>query len=160
MRCLRQITSYQETGLVFLSDENVKTLEAELQENFRLSVSDLNNADDGKETVEVRIVPPPIKVKLNLTRKLHQLKEKKLKEGIDLELEKVDTGKYKILRSERSIHDIGKKISADRDVTYIKEKRTFSELTDCKVFEYFPIKNQPFAFIDQTRNERNFKIRK
>ena len=129
MRCLRQITSYQETGLVFLSDENVKTLEAELQENFRLSVDDLNNTDDGKETVEVRIVPPPIKVKLNLTRKLHQLKEKKLKEGIDLELEKVDTGKYKILRSERSIHDIGKKISADRDVTYIKEKRTFSELT-------------------------------
>jgi type III restriction enzyme len=129
MRCLRQIGQIQETGLVFLSTENVRILDAELKENFKLSVDDLNNSGDDKETIEVRLVPPPVKIKLKRVKKLHQLKEKKLQESIDLQLESADVEKYKILRSERNIFDLSKRISAEEDVTFIKEKREFSEIT-------------------------------
>lgn len=129
MRCLRQIGQVQETGLVFLSLENVKILDAELKENFKLSVDDLNNAGDNKETIEVRLVPPPVKIKLKRVRKLHQLKEKRIAENVDLQLDSVDVERYRIMRSERSIFDLGKKLSSDQDVTHIKEKREFSQLT-------------------------------
>jgi type III restriction enzyme len=129
MRCLRQIGELQETGLVFLSAENVRILDAELQENFKLSVDELNNIGDDKQTIEIRLVPPPIKIKLKRVRKLHQLKEKILTDGIDLQLDSADIERYRILRSERSIFNLSKKISADQDVTHIKEKRVFSEIT-------------------------------
>ena len=129
MRCLRSIGDLQEIGQVFLSDENIKILDAELQENFKLSVDDLNNAGDKKEMIEVRLVPPPIKVKLKKVRKLHQLKEKKRSSDIDLELEKADVEGYKIFGSKRSIYDVSKKISADEDYSEYKDKREFSKFT-------------------------------
>ncbi|MES2514703.1 MAG: TnsA endonuclease N-terminal domain-containing protein [Bacteroidota bacterium] len=129
MRCLRKIGDLQETGLVFLSDENIKILDAELQENFKVTVDDLNNSGDKKETVEVRLLPPPIKIKFKKVRKLHQLKDKKVSENVDLHLDKIDLEKYKIIRTERSILDLGKKISADKDFTHIKERRVFSGLS-------------------------------
>jgi len=129
MRCLRSIGDNQETGQVFLSDENIRILDAELQEKFKLSVDDLNNSGDKGEVVEVRLVPPPIKVKLNKVRKLHQLKEKEVADAIDLEIEKADTDRYKILGSERSIYDVSKKISVVSDYSEFKDKQQFSTLT-------------------------------
>lgn len=129
MRCLRQIGDVQETGLVFLSEENVRILDGELASNFKLSVDALNNTGDKKQTIEVHALPPPVKVKLHRVRKLHQLREKTVAEDIDLELEKADTERYKIFRSERSLSDLSKKLGPEEDVTHIKEQRTFSELT-------------------------------
>ncbi len=129
MRCLRSIGEVQETGHVFLSKENEAILEKELEANFKLTVDDLNAAGDTKEQITVNILPPPIKIQLRKVRKLHQLQEKRVVEGIDLELEQADTEKYKIIRSERSLADIGRKIGHDRDVTHIKERRNFSELS-------------------------------
>ncbi|MES2565470.1 MAG: TnsA endonuclease N-terminal domain-containing protein [Bacteroidota bacterium] len=140
MRCLRQIGDLQETGLVFLSDENIKILDAELQENFKLTVDDLNNAKDKKETIEIRLVPPPVKIKLRRVRKLHQLKNKTITKGIDLKFDLIDFEKYKIIRSERNIMDITKKVSADKDFTHIKERRRFSELTlVAEISKYFGV---------------------
>lgn len=129
MRCLRAIGDMQETGMVFLSEENINILNDELQENFKLSVDDLNNAGDKKTAVEVRVMPPPVTVKLRKVKKLHTLREKVLKGSIDLELNKADTDRYKILRSKLSIMDLSKKIGADEDYTHIKEQRAFSEFT-------------------------------
>lgn len=129
MRCLRSIGTTQETGQVFLSDENIRILDAELQENFHMSLEELKSAGDEKESVEIRLVPPPIKLKLKRIRKLHQLKEKTINSGIDLKLEEIDIEKYKILGSDRSIFDISKKISANKDYTDYKEKRQFSSYT-------------------------------
>ncbi len=141
MRCLRSIEPKQQTGQVFLSDENVKILDAELQENFKMSVDDLKSSGKDKELVEVRLVPPPIKVKFKRVRKLHQLKEKKLSENIDLELEKADTEQYKIIGSHRSINDISKKISADKDFSEYKDKREFSAFTlTAEISRYLNIK--------------------
>ena len=129
MRCLRQIGEVQETGLVFLSDENVSILDEELQSNFRLSVDDLNNTGEEAENITVRVVPPPVKIKLKKVRKLHQLQPKAVGDGLNLELEKADTDKYRITLTERSLSDLSKKIGTEEDITYIKEKREFSELT-------------------------------
>lgn len=129
MRCLRSIEPRQQTGQIFLSEENVRILDAELKENFKMSLDDLKSSGKDKELIEVRLVPPPVKVKFKKVRKLHHLKEKTLSTNIDLELEKADTEKYKILGSHRSIHDISKKISADKDLTDYKDKREFSTFT-------------------------------
>lgn len=129
MRCLRFIGETQETGQVFLSDENIKILDAELQENFKLSIDDLSNSGDKSEILEVRLVPPPVKIKLKKVRKLHQLKEKKINSSIDLELDKADVEQYKIIGSRRSIYDVSKRISADEDYSEYKDKRDFSALT-------------------------------
>jgi len=129
MRCLRSITDIQETGLVFLSEENINILNSELEENFRLSVDDLNNSGDTKETIEVRLVPPPIKLKLSRVRKLHTLKQKTITEGIDFEFEKTDTEEYKIYRTERSITNLSHKIGTSKDVTNIKDKFIYSDIT-------------------------------
>lgn len=129
MRCLRQIGDNQETGLVFLSDENIKILNDELEENFKLSIDDLNGAGDTSEIVEVRLVPPPVKIKLKKINKLHQLVPKKLSENIELGIDQFEIEKYKIMRSERDIRNISQKIGRDQDYSYIKEQRLFSEIT-------------------------------
>lgn len=141
MRCLRSIEPKQQTGQVFLSDENIKILDAELQENFKMSVDDLKTSGKDKELVEVRLVPPPVKVKFKKIRKLHKLIDKALKENIDLELDKADTEKYRILGTHRSINDITKKISAEKDFSEFKDKREFSAFTlTAEIARYLNIK--------------------
>lgn len=127
MRCLRKITEYQETAMVFLSKENVDILNAELEENFRLTVDDLKGEPEDKEFVEVRLVPPPVKLKLKQVKKLHKLKERHISDGINFEFEKADTDRYRIIQTERSITDLSKK-GYSKDITHIKEKFEYSTL--------------------------------
>jgi type III restriction enzyme len=129
MRCLRSVEPKQQTGQVFLSDENIKILDSELKENFNMSVDDLNKAGKDKELIEVRLVPPPIKVRFKKVRKLHQLIERKITTEIDLEFEKTNTSQYKIIGTHRSINDISKKISEEKDYSEFKSRREFSSLT-------------------------------
>ena len=129
MRCLRSIEPKQQTGQVFLSQENIRILETELEENFRMSLDDLKSAGESKELVEVRLVPPPVKVKFKKIRKLHQLKEKKLKEKVNFELKAFDTERYKVTGTKRSIFDISQKISGEKDYSDFKEKRKFTAYT-------------------------------
>lgn len=129
MRCLRQIGDVQETGLVFLSKENLAILNDELKENFKISVDDLTNAGDNSDVIEVRLVPPPVKIKLKRISKLYQLMPKKLKDKLELQLDTIDKEKYKIIRSERKISDLSKKIGSEQDFTHIKERREYSDIT-------------------------------
>lgn len=131
MRCLRAIEPMQQTGMVFLSDENIKILDAELQENFKMSVDDLNKTGKETELIDVKVLPPPVKIKLKKVRKLHQLKDKQIVSKVKFEFENADVEKYKIIGSRRSIDDLSKKISADKDMSLYKDKRMFTELTLC-----------------------------
>ena len=56
MRCLRAIGQAQHTGHVFLSDDNLNTLNDELQQNFRISADELQKTGKDKVRVEVRVV--------------------------------------------------------------------------------------------------------
>jgi type III restriction enzyme len=127
MRCLRAITDVQQEGMVYLSGENIKTLENELEQNFKLSVDELTSAGEDKELVEIRLVPPPVKIKVKRIKKLHQLKENKLREGVDLEIDKIDFDNFAIKRTVRDIKDISnaKKVGEVTDFN----KRQFSQFT-------------------------------
>jgi len=128
MRCLRSIGEVQETALVYLSDENVSILKNELQENFKITIDDLSNAGDKRKTYQVKTVPPPVRIKLRRIRKLHLLEEKTIQKGTRLGMDECDLEKYKITETEHDIRDLEKR-SHKKDVSYIKEKRQFSEIT-------------------------------
>lgn len=128
MRCLRAITNAQQTGRVYLSDENLKILNNELEANFRLTVDEVNKTGSDKVKVEVRPVPPPVKITLKRVSKLHQLIEKFVAEGADLELDKVDTDRYRIIHREYDGMDTSK-VRAKADLSYVREQHPYSELT-------------------------------
>ena len=128
MRCLRSITTEQQTGSVYLSDENLKILDEELQQNFRLSVDEFGKSGKEGIPVEVRLVPPPVKIKLKRISKLHRLDEKTIRDGVDLELAKANTECYRIIHKKYKGLDLTQ-LSYKEDVSYIREQREFSELT-------------------------------
>ncbi|MEH6930531.1 DEAD/DEAH box helicase, partial [Priestia megaterium] len=98
MRCLRAIGPVQEVAQVYLSEQNLEILDEELNKNFRLNIESLNQTNSNKEKYEIKLIPPPVKVKLNRTQKLHSLREKNIKGPINFELEKIDLTKYELKR--------------------------------------------------------------
>ncbi len=128
MRCLRAIGDLQQTGQIYLSDENALILEEELQQNFRVSLESLRKSNPNKQEYEIRLTLPPVKVTLKRIRKLHQLKEKQFAAGTSLGLESIDTEKYQLIHTERdglSFSGAGR----TEDLTSQKERRTFSRMT-------------------------------
>lgn len=99
MRCLRAIGEGQQTGSVYLSDENMEILNNELMQNFRINADELQNIATEKINYEIRPLPPPVKVKLKRKIVQFDLKEKELGKGIDLELGKIEHEKYRIIQT-------------------------------------------------------------
>lgn len=129
MRCLRSIGEIQETARVYLSKECENILRDELDQNFKLTLEDLTRAgDDGSELLEVRVMPPPVKVKIKRVQNRFELKEKVVDKPA-LHLSDAPTEQYRITVSERKLNDLSHKTDSDQDMTHIKERRTFSELS-------------------------------
>lgn len=140
MRCLRAIGQAQHTGHVFLSEGNLKTLNDELLQNFRISVDELQKTGKDRERVEVRVVEPLVKIKLVRVRKQYQTREKPLVAGQGLGLDRADNEKWKALVEkyrliETQQHGLtsadAARASASRtfDLTARREKRSFSAMT-------------------------------
>ena len=144
MRCLRAITSEQQTGSVYLSDENLRILDEELEQNFRLSVDAISKSGEKGAQVEVRLVPPPVTITLKRINKLHVLEEKPIRDGIDLELAKAETERYRIIHRKYRGLDLTQTVYKE-DVSYIREQRKFSEITI--VAEVARYLNKPPLFI-------------
>lgn len=131
MRCLRSITDVQQTGSIYLSDENLQILDEELQQNFRLTVDDVNQAGQDRHTYKVRVQTPVEKITLARIRRQYDLHEKAFTPGLSLALDQVDTEPYRLLHIERD----GLAPGADpqsaktEDLTHRRHKRTFTELT-------------------------------
>lgn len=140
MRCLRAIGEAQHTGHVFLSDGNLSTLNDELQQNFRISTDELQKTGKDKERVEVRVVEPPVKIKLVRVRKQYQMREKQLVTGQALVPERADAQKwgelvekYRLIETQQdglTVADAAR-ASGSRtfDLTSRRERRTFSPMT-------------------------------
>ncbi len=140
MRCLRAIGEAQHTGHVFLSDDNLNTLNEELQQNFRISADELQKSASDKERVEIRVVEPPFKIKLVRVRKQYQMREKQLIPGLELVPERADREvwnalieKYRLIETQQeglTAADAAR-ASGSRtfDLTARREKRTFSPMT-------------------------------
>ncbi|MBO1626153.1 TnsA endonuclease N-terminal domain-containing protein [Bacillus arachidis] len=130
MRCLRAIGSVQERANVYLSEENMKILEEELEQNFRMSIDDLSKKDSPNEPYQIHLVPPPVKITVNRKKKLYELKERDLTDAVDFEFDKIDFEKYKLVHTEQSgliAGRINKKTS--EDLTDYRIKRQYSQLT-------------------------------
>ncbi len=133
MRCLRQIGDIQHTGQVYLSHSNLEILNDELQQNFRISAEQFQGSGSDKERTEVRVVPPPRKIKLKRIHREFKLEDKKPAKGLSLELEQVDTEQYKLLHYQQeglSAADAAKQTPGSaEDLSHLRERRTFSEIT-------------------------------
>ncbi|HMQ04287.1 MAG TPA: DEAD/DEAH box helicase family protein [Pyrinomonadaceae bacterium] len=131
MRCLRSIGDKQYTGQIYLSDENLQILEDELQQNFRISGDDLENAGKDKETVEVRVVPPPVKIKIKRISSRFEMRDKPIEEGFALGLEQIDKDKYRLLHIEQQGLEEHRNAAFKKveDLTAQRERRSFSEIT-------------------------------
>jgi hypothetical protein len=140
MRCLRAIGQAQHTGHVFLFDDNLNTLNDELQQNFRISADELQKTGKGKVTVEVHVVEPPVKINLVRVRKQYQLREKKLITGQALMPERADAQKwgelvekYRLIETQQDgLTDADESRafgSRTFDLTSRREKRAFSQLS-------------------------------
>jgi hypothetical protein len=108
MRCLRAIGEAQHTGHVFLSDDNLNTLNDELQQNFRISSDELQKTGSDKARVEIRVVEPPVTIKLVRVRKQYQMREKQPVRGRELVPERTSrekwsevVEKYRLLETQR-----------------------------------------------------------
>ena len=129
MRCLRHITDHQQTALIFLSEENKAILNSELEENFRLKIEDLNRKEDTITQTEVRLVPPPVKVRLKRTRNLHELIERKDLNTLVFNLEQEEIERYKIIESTSSVFDLSGKNTRKKDISEISINKSYSLIT-------------------------------
>lgn len=128
MRCLRSIGPNQETGHIYLSEENIQILDKELQRNFNVTLHDIAKK---KETPSytIHMVPPPVTIKLNRVRRVYSAKKKeKYPDCIDFGLQTLDYNKYKALKTERTslFTDSFAKVN---DISSGVERRLFSSYT-------------------------------
>ncbi|RFU47363.1 TnsA endonuclease N-terminal domain-containing protein [Paraburkholderia sp. DHOC27] len=140
MRCLRAIGEAQHTGHVFLSHDNLDTLNDELQQNFRISADELQKTGSDKERVVIRVAEPPVKIKLVRVRKQYQIREKQLIPGQELVPERSSrekwaelVEKYRLIETQQeglTAADAAR-ASGSRtfDLTERREKRIFSRMT-------------------------------
>lgn len=129
MRCLRQIGEGQQTGQIYLSKENMEILDDELQQNFRVSLEEINNVGVKKDEYKIH-VRKQIKVPLIRIQKMHQLVEKQPQNGISLQLDQADTEKYALEYERREGLQTAEPAHTE-DLTKFRERRGFSQLTLC-----------------------------
>lgn len=140
MRCLRAIGQAQHTGHVFLSDDNMQILNDELQQNFRISAAELEKVASDKERVQVKVIEPPVKIKLVRVRKQFNVREKTVAPGQTLfpELSARDkwsalVEKYRLVETQQEglTPSEAARASSSRtyDLTERREKRVFSPLS-------------------------------
>ena len=130
MRCLRQIGEGQQTGHIYLSAENTEILNDELRQNFRVALEDMRKLGAEKVDYEVRVNAPPVKVSLKRIRKTHELIEKQPQKRLCLELDQVDTEKYRLRYEKHEGLSSAQPVQTE-DLTEFRERREFSSLTVC-----------------------------
>ena len=128
MRCLRSIGDIQETGHIYLSEENMQILEDELQQNFRVTTEELGpKKEDDRVTVDVTAVPPPIVLTLKRRRELYQTKRKEAPDGLTFDLSEEALSGYRA--RVRTRQTINTKVGQETDITDHLQNRTFSPYT-------------------------------
>lgn len=128
MRCLRSIGPNQETGHIYLSEENIQILDKELQRNFNVTLEEIKKK---KETPSytIRMVPPRVTIKLNRVKRIYTAKKKEeCPESIDFGLQTLDYNKYKVLKTERKSL-FTDNFSTVSDISDTTSRRTFSAYT-------------------------------
>ena len=100
MRCLRKITDIQQEATVYLSEENFKILNDELQKNFRVTIDDIHHSSKIKKEVEVHLVKNK-SIRVDMIERHYTQIEKQYNSPINFELDSIDCEKYKSYVNER-----------------------------------------------------------
>ena len=95
MRCLRKLTDEQLKATVFLSKENLDTLDDELQKNYNMELKDFGNSlTKPKNTYKVKVMPPERKFRMKKIWHEYSLVEKGYTHPVNFEIDKIDMSKY------------------------------------------------------------------
>lgn len=141
MRCLRQITDEQQNALVFLSKENMDTLNDELHQNFNMSIEDFGKSNATKrQSYEVRMVPPPKYIKLKSIRHNYLLVSKEYSSPVDFNLANTDLSKYEALVYEKSRLTSETSVKV-RNIDDIRDNIKYSPfMLVCEIAKYLNLK--------------------
>lgn len=102
MRCLRKLTDDQLKATVFLSKENMDTLDDELQKNYNMELKDLGKTSTAeKHTYKVRVMPPERTIRMKRIWHEYSLVEKGYSQPIDYEISSIDMSKYDSIMYEK-----------------------------------------------------------
>ena len=128
MRCLRQISDVQQKATVFLSKENMDILNEELQQNFRMSIEDM------EQTTNTNIEPYQVRVKKDIRLTVKEVKhsyeliKKEYEKPINFKLDIVDFSRYQATMYEQQKLGSGLKVF-ETNIDSIKENIKFSSFT-------------------------------
>jgi type III restriction enzyme len=129
MRCLRSIGDIQETGHIYLSEANGDILEAELQQNFRVTRAELErkSSESDAVVVDVSAVPPPVVLKLARERVLYDTKRRPHAEEVDFGLTDERINQYRVtVTTHRALNEAA---ISSREITSELQQREFTRYT-------------------------------
>ncbi len=129
MRCLRAIGAAQNTGHIYLSEENVQILDDELQQNFRVSIGEIEQGGSASQKLYTHVKEPVEKIKLKRVRRLYSVREKRPPTDFSLNLASATTDGYRLIHSEREGLSDYKQATKTEDLSDLRERRTFSTMT-------------------------------
>lgn len=102
MRCLRKLTDDQLKATVFLSKENMDTLDDELQKNYNMELKDLGKTSTAeKHTYKVRVMPPERTIRMKRIWHEYSLVEKGYSQPIDYDISSIDMSRYDSIMYEK-----------------------------------------------------------
>ncbi len=133
MRCLRSITDTQQLGRVYLSQENIAILDAELQQNFRITVEEINHISKPEsQPYTIHVHEPVENVTLTRLRRAYRITEKPFTPGFTLGLAATETERYHLLHTVRDGLPLDARAYQHvitEDLTPYRTRARFTELT-------------------------------
>ena len=130
MRCLRSIGEGQQVGQVYLSRANVDILQDELQQNFRVTVDEIQALGGENQSYTVRVMTPPVKIHLKRVRHMYQTREKDFAPGTQILPRELPLERYQLVHETYDhLPADGEKPGAVEDISYIREQSVYSRLT-------------------------------
>lgn len=97
-----KLTDDQLKATVFLSKENMDTLDDELQKNYNMELKDLGKTStEEKHTYKVRVMPPERTIRMKRIWHEYSLVEKGYSQPIDYEISSIDMSKYDSIMYEK-----------------------------------------------------------
>ncbi len=129
MRCLRKLTDEQLKATVFLSKENMDTLEDELEKNYNMELSDLGKTSNSeRHKYKVRVVPPERKIKMKRIWHEYKLVDKGYNEPVDFKINQIDMSRYEAVMYEKESLRLNSS-TKEKKIDTSESQMIFSELT-------------------------------
>ena len=129
MRCLRKLTDEQLKATVFLSKENMDTLEDELKKNYNMEISDFGKSSNSeKHKYKVKVMPPERKIRMKRVWHDYSLVDKGYTKPVEFKIADIDMSKYESVMYEKEslrLNMATKEKKIDTSDSQVK----FSELT-------------------------------